>query len=79
VDALRAHQLAQEEARGKAGNRWNEDSYVIATAAGTAMDNANVRRDFCAVLAKVDGIDPRDWRFVAACPLPTNLSHCQRL
>ncbi len=79
VDALRAHQLAQEEARGKAGNRWNEDSYVIATAAGMAMDNANVRRDFRAVLAKVDGIDPRDWRFVAACPLPTNLSHCQRL
>jgi integrase len=61
VGALRAHQLAQEEARGKAGNRWNEDSYVFATAAGTAMDNANVRRDFRAVLAKVDSIDPRDW------------------
>jgi integrase len=60
VDALRAHQLTQAEAAGKAGNRW-EESYVFATATGTAMDSANVRRDFRAVLAKVDGIDPKDW------------------
>jgi integrase len=60
VDALRAHQLTQAEAGVKAGNRW-EESYVFATATGTAMDSANVRRDFRAVLAKVDGIDPKDW------------------
>jgi integrase len=60
VVALRAHQLTQAEAGVKAGNRW-EESYVFATATGTAMDSANVRRDFRAVLAKVDGIDPKDW------------------
>jgi site-specific recombinase XerD len=43
-----------------AGNRW-EESYVFATAKGTSMDSANVRRDFGAVLATVDGIDPKDW------------------
>ncbi len=34
---------------------------VFATATGTAMDSANVRRDFRGVLAKVDGLDPRHW------------------
>jgi integrase len=61
VDALRAHQREQEQAIQQDGNHWSEGGYVFATSAGTPMDNANVRRDFRAVLAKVDGISPSDW------------------
>jgi len=61
VDALRAHRREQEEAKRKAGSSWSESSYVFTTSAGTAMDNANVRRAFRAVLAKVDGLNPKDW------------------
>jgi integrase len=61
VDALRAHEREQEEAKREAGSHWSEGGYVFTTSAGTAMDNANVRRDFRAVLAKVDGVNPKDW------------------
>jgi integrase len=61
VDALRGHQRGQEEARRTAGSRWHVNDYVFTTTTGTVMDAANVRRDFRALLAKVDGINPKDW------------------
>jgi integrase len=61
VDALRAHQAAQAEMERMAGGRWHEGSYVFSTATGTAMDSANVRRDFRAVLAKIDGLNAKEW------------------
>ncbi len=61
MDALRAHRREQEEAKRIAGNSWSEGGYVFATSAGTALDDANVRRDFRAVLAMVDGLSPKDW------------------
>lgn len=45
----------------KSGRRWSPDTLVFTTSAGTAMDSANVRRDFRAVLAKVDGLTPKAW------------------
>jgi integrase len=61
IDALRAHQRTQQDALRKVGQRWTRDGYVFATSTGSPMDSANVRRDFRAVLAKVDGLSPKDW------------------
>jgi integrase len=61
IDALRAHQRSQQDALRKVGQRWTRDFYFFATSTGSAMDSANVRRDFRAVLAKVDGFSPKDW------------------
>jgi integrase len=60
-DALRAHRAEQANAKRKAGNQWHEDGYVFTTATGTAMDSANVRHDFRAVLTKIDGLTAKDW------------------
>lgn len=51
VDALRAHQTAQDAARAAAGTRWREHGLVFPTTVGTAQDDANVRREFRRVIA----------------------------
>lgn len=46
VQALRAHQAAQEDDRKVAGAGWKDTRLVFATAIGTELDAANVRRAF---------------------------------
>jgi integrase len=46
VEALRAHRIAQNEARQAAGSEWIESDLVFTTRVGTALDAANVRRAF---------------------------------
>jgi hypothetical protein len=52
VDALRAHQRKQAFARALAGDRWRETGLVFASAVGTELDAANVRRAFRKVADK---------------------------
>lgn len=60
VDALRAHRHKQEFARRLAGNRWQESGLVFASAVGTQLDAANVRREFRRV-AQAAGLDATKW------------------
>ena len=46
VDALRAHKTRQTEERLAAGGQWSDHGLVFATRTGTALDAANVRREF---------------------------------
>ncbi|MCT9931878.1 site-specific integrase [Planotetraspora sp. A-T 1434] len=57
VDVLRQH---QEEQRKEQGKEWTERGLVFASAAGTALDAANVRRAFRRVL-KHTSLDPDEW------------------
>ena len=54
------HRDRQQVARRSAGKRWLDHDLVFATDAGTAMDAANVRRDFRRV-AVTAGLDDRMW------------------
>jgi integrase len=55
---LRAQQNAERRA---AGEQWHETGLVFTTRLGTAMDAANVRRDFRRALALVPGLKPEEW------------------
>ena len=44
-----------------AGECWHDTGLVFTTALGSAMDAANVRRDFRRALALVPGLDPAEW------------------
>jgi integrase len=57
---LREHRVRQAEERLRAES-WFEDGIVFATAKGTPMDAANVRRDLPRALKLVNGIDPARW------------------
>ena len=57
---LREHRVRQAEERLRAES-WFEYGIVFATAKGTAMDAANVRRDLRRALKLVRGIDPAEW------------------
>ena len=57
---LREHRVRQAEERLRAES-WSEDGIVFATAKGTPMDAANVRRDLRRALKLVKGIDPSQW------------------
>jgi integrase len=46
VDALKAHQKRQQEERLAAGSQWSDHGLVFASRTGTALDAANVRREF---------------------------------
>lgn len=61
VEVLRRHRASQAAERLAAGADWRESGLVFATARGTEMDAANVRRDFRGALALVPGIDPSEW------------------
>jgi site-specific recombinase XerD len=60
VEVLEEHRDRQRGARTEAGERWADRDLVFATEAGTAMDAANVRRDFQRVAAAA-GLDDRRW------------------
>jgi integrase len=46
VDALKAHQKRQQEDRLAAAEQWGDQGLVFASRTGTALDAANVRREF---------------------------------
>jgi hypothetical protein len=46
VRALVTRRAQQDAERRAAGERWHETGLVFTTRLGTAMDAANVRRDF---------------------------------
>ena len=58
---LRKQRAQQAADRLAAGDRWQESGLVFTTASGSAMDAANVRRDFRRALALVPGLDPAEW------------------
>ena len=61
IEALRKQRAQQVADRLAAGERWRESCLVFTTALGTAMDAANVRRDFRCALGLVPGLDSKDW------------------
>ena len=65
VTALQEHQQTQDEEKRAAGGRWQDSGLVFTTRYGTALDAANVRREFKAVckLAGIgEGWTPRELR-----------------
>jgi integrase len=61
VSALVTQRAQQDAARRSAGEQWHETGLVFTTRLGTAMDAANVRRDFRRALALVPGLNPEEW------------------
>lgn len=61
VEALRRQRTLQAAERLAAGSKWSEADWVFATVIGTAMNAANVHRDFRRALALVPGLDPSEW------------------
>lgn len=60
VAALRAHKSIQARQRLKAES-WGDEELVFASAAGTPLDAANVRRELRRALKRVPGLDPGEW------------------
>ncbi|GAA3101706.1 site-specific integrase [Nonomuraea salmonea] len=60
VDALRLLKEAQDLAREKAGNRWQDTDLVFCTRTGTPVTAHNVRRDFRKVVVAA-GLTERKW------------------
>ncbi len=60
VKALMTHREQQDKDRASAGERWQEHDLVFASAAGTPLDAANVRRAFRSII-KDAGLDPAQW------------------
>ncbi|MEU1735876.1 tyrosine-type recombinase/integrase [Streptosporangium sp. NPDC020145] len=60
VDVLRAHQQTQQREQEKAGQPWDANGLVFASAVGTPLDSANVRRAFRRVL-KHTSLNPDEW------------------
>lgn len=58
VDVLAELQATQRKAQG---DSWKASGLVFASAAGTELDAANVRRAFRNVIKDADGIDPKEW------------------
>ena len=61
IEVLRRHRAAQASEQLAAGERWQKSWLVFTTTTGTAMDAANVRRDFRRALAFVPGLEPSQW------------------
>jgi Phage integrase family len=61
IDALRSQRVQQAADRLAAGPSWKESGLVFATAVGSEMDPANVRRDLRRALKLVPGLEPKDW------------------
>jgi integrase len=61
VSALVTQRAQQDAARRSAGEQWHEAGLVFPTRLGTAMDAANVRRDFRRALSLVPGLKPEEW------------------
>jgi integrase len=61
VRALVTLRAQQDAERRAAGEQWHETGLVFTTRLGTAMDAANVRRDFRRALASVPSLNPEEW------------------
>jgi integrase len=61
VDALRALRDRQDRERVAAGSRWRDNGLVFTTRYGTALNPANVRRDFRKAIDSATGVDARKW------------------
>ncbi len=61
IQIPRTRRVAQLERGLQTGQDWHDAALAFPTAHGTAMDAANVRRDFRRALALVPGISPREW------------------
>ncbi len=61
VDVLAEHRFVQDRQRARAGNKWQENDLVFASALGSELDAANVRRSFRYAMSNVVGINPADW------------------
>ena len=61
VEVLAAHRLRQQEQRDAMAGRWQEHDLVFASAVGTELDAANVRRGFREAIEGAAGLDPADW------------------
>ncbi|UJW34215.1 site-specific integrase [Saccharothrix sp. AJ9571] len=60
VEVLRIQERKQAFARTLAGDDWQENDLVFASAVGTELDAANVRREFRKVV-KAAGLNPKEW------------------
>jgi integrase len=60
VAALKAQERKQAFARALAGDKWQETGLVFASAMGTELDAANVRRGFRRVATRA-GLTAKDW------------------
>lgn len=60
IDALKRHQKRQEFARRLGKDEWQDNGLVFASAVGTQLDAANVRRAFRRVLKRA-GLNPKEW------------------
>lgn len=60
VDALKQHGEVQNLWRGQTNREWKEDDLVFCSDEGTALDAANVRRQFRAVVGKA-GLTASEW------------------
>ena len=60
VEALLDHRERQATSQRAAGERWVDNDLVFASAAGTPLDAANVRRGFRRVAAAA-GLDASEW------------------
>ncbi len=58
VDALKAHRSRQKEQRMAAGKAWEDHGLVFTSPIGTPLDDANLRKEFYALL-KSAGIEQR--------------------
>ncbi|WP_406289578.1 tyrosine recombinase XerC [Embleya sp. NBC_00896] len=61
VDVLWQHWEDQGWDRLAAGDKWEENGLVFASAVGKELDSSNVRRAFRQSLKDVDGVDAAEW------------------
>lgn len=52
VDALRAHKLCQNDERLRMGNEWHDEDRVFPSSIGTALDPANLTKQWYKLVAK---------------------------
>lgn len=60
VTAIEEHRRLQLIERSSATS-WSDPGLVFASRVGSQLDSHNVRREFRAILGKVDGMAPADW------------------
>jgi integrase len=60
INALITQQARQDVQRGDAGDMWQDNGLVFASATGTELDAANVRRAVRRIL-KAAGLDAEEW------------------
>lgn len=61
ITALVEHQERQKEMKAKAGDRWTDHGLVFTTRYGSALDSADVRRDFRTSISGAIGLVASEW------------------